>query len=322
VAPKRPKAPAGPSPLRRPIPAALFVGVILLLIGGLAAAVATIRAKQPAPRVVDTRAEAKRARERELRQQGNALLSQGNVEGAYQKYEELSRLAPGSPAVSAMLQKLSTIRQQEMISKQQLALARDKFDQGLALYNEKKYDEAIPLLEESFHLNPNAIDAGNYLKSAQLELEKAAQARAAKKAASSQAKAATATTGTTTTHGTATTATEGGGNNTSTVPAKLTTIFNSPVGDGYIMVKVGGTIIAHENLWEEKGRFFRRRTGRVVNVTREFPAANTDLEIWVVIPSLQVQEHHTIRQNFPPGAAHKLLVVFNQQSKRFDYQFN
>jgi serine/threonine protein kinase len=323
VAPKRPKAPAGPSPLRRPIPAALFLAIVFLLIGGLAAAVMTIRAKHPEQRVVDTQAEVKHARERQLRQQANTLLRQGNVDGAYQKYEELSRLAPGSPAVSGMLQKLSTIRQQEMISKQQLALAREKFEQGLALYNEKKYDEAIPLLEESFHLNPNAVDAGNYLKAAQQEQEKLAASRAARKASTSQTRVATATTGTTATHGgTATAGIEGGGNNTSTVPAKLTTIFNSPVGDGYIMVKVGGTIIAHENLWEEKGRFFRRRTGRLVNVTRDVTPANTDLEIWVVIPSLQVQEHHTIRQNFQPGAAHKLLVVFNQQSKRFDYQFN
>src|SRR5207253_3747513 len=114
AAPKRAKAAAGPSPLRRPIPAALFLAVVFLLIAGLAAAVATIRAKQPAPRVVDTRAEAKRARERELRQQANTLLRQGNVDGAYQKYEELSRLAPNSPAVSSLLQRLSTIRQQEM----------------------------------------------------------------------------------------------------------------------------------------------------------------------------------------------------------------
>ena len=321
---KRAKAPSGPSPLRRTIPAALFLGVIFLLIAGLALAVAAIRAKQPAPRVVDTKAEAKHARERELRQQANTLLRQGNVDGAYQKYEELSRIAPNSPAVGALLQKLSTIRQQEMISKQQLALAREKFEQGLALYNEKKYDAAIPLLEESFHLNPNSIDAGNYLRSAQQEQEKLLAARAAKKAASTQARTTTATSGTATTatHGTASTSTEGGGNNTSTAPAKLTTIFNSPVGDGYIMVKVGGTIVAHENLWEEKGRFFRRRSGRLVNVTKDVTPANTDLEIWVVIPSLQVQEHHTIRQNFQPGASHKLLVLFNQQTKHFDYQFN
>jgi serine/threonine protein kinase len=325
AAPKRAKAtPAGPSPLRRSIPAAIFLGVVFLLIAGLAAAVATIRAKQPAPRAVDTRAEAKHARERELRQQANTLLRQGNVDGAYQKYQELSRLAPNSPAVSALLQKLSTIRQQEMISKQQLALAREKFEQGLLLYNEKKYDAAIPLLEESFHLNPNSADAGNYLRSAQQEQEKLLAARAAKKAAATQARTTTTTTGTATTatHGTATTDT-GAGNNTSTAPAKLTTIFNSPVGDGYIMVKVGGSIAVHENLWEEKGRsIFRRRTGRLVNVTRDITPANTDLEIWVVIPSLQVQEHHTIRQNFQPGASHKLLVLFNQQTKRFDYQFN
>ena len=107
-----------------------------------------------------------------------------------------------------------------------------------------------------------------------------------------------------------------------TTPAQLTTVFNSPLSDGYIQVKVGSQIVAHENLWEEKGRFFRRKTPRVVNVTKDITPANTDIDIWVVVPSMQIQEHHTIHQNFQPGATHKLLVSYDQGSKKFDYQIN
>jgi len=326
-APKRPKPASGPSPWRRPIPPVVFLAIVILLIGGLLAAVASIRAKRAAPRVVDTRAEARHAHERELRKQANALLSKGNVAGAYAKYEELSRLAPNSPAISLQMQKLSTALQQDTINKRQLALAREKLDQGLVLYNEKKFAEAIPLFEESFHLNPNDVEAGNYLRASQQEQEKAVADRAAKKVAT-RTRVANPAAGTSTSTG-ATHAGSGsvaGGNESansvSGASAKLTTMFNSPVGDGYIMVKVGGSIIAHENLWEEKGRFFRRKTGRLVNVTKDVTPANTDVEVWVVIPSLQVQEHHTIRQNFQPGSSHRLLVTFDQQSRKFDYQIN
>jgi hypothetical protein len=87
-------------------------------------------------------------------------------------------------------------------------------------------------------------------------------------------------------------------------------------------VRVGATIVAHENLWEEKGRFFRRKTPRVVNVTKEITPANTDIDIWVVVPSMQIQEHHTIHQNFAPGSSHKLLVSYDQAAKKFGYELN
>ena len=47
------------------------------------------------------------------------------------------------------------------------------------------------------------------------------------------------------------------------------------------------------------------------------------LEIWVVIPSLAIQEHRVIaRQVFQGGANHRLLVTFDPQGKKFDYQLN
>jgi hypothetical protein len=106
-------------------------------------------------------------------------------------------------------------------------------------------------------------------------------------------------------------------------PAQLTTVFNSPVADGYIQVKVGSQVVANENLWEEKGRLmFRRKMPRTINVTKEITPVNTDIEIWVTIPTIGVKEYHAIRQNFLPGAVHRLQVSFNMASKKFDYQLN
>src|SRR5437660_611220 len=91
-------------------------------------------------------------------------------------------MAPSSPAVTNILQKLSVIRQQDMISKQQFALAKEKYDQGLHLFNDKKYAESIPMFEESFHLNPNSDDTANYLKLAQQEQQKADEAKRSRNA--------------------------------------------------------------------------------------------------------------------------------------------
>jgi len=99
-------------------------------------------------------------------------------------------------------------------------------------------------------------------------------------------------------------------------------MFNSVFSDGYLMVKAGGDIVAHENLWEEKGRFFRRAAPRAINVTKQFPARVADVEIWVVVPSQNIQEHTMLRQAFSPGTQHKLLVAFDPKSKRFTYQLN
>lgn len=311
---------------KTPIPAALFFGIVLTVIGGLAISVATIRHSMAPQRPVDTKAEAKRAHERQLRTEGNRLLKMGRVDDAYAKFDELLRIAPNSPAIATLVQKLSSIRQQDLISKQQLTLAKAKFDQGVAFFNEKKFAEAIPLFEESFHLNPSSDETANYLKLAQQEQQNAENTKNTRK--ETLRTIATATTGTrsgTTTQG-------GNGSKTTTTadsraasgaPAALTTIFNGPFVDGYIQVKVGAQIVAHENLWEEKGRFLlRRKYPRVVNVTKEFTPANTDVEVWVVVPTLGIQEHHVLRQNFAPGVQHRLLVTYDAQAKRFDYQMN
>lgn len=305
---------------KRSVPAAVFAGVILAAIAGLLLAVATIRRSQPAARVVDTRAEAKRMRERQLRIEANDLLRQGRVDDAYTRYQQLQQLEPSSPAVATMLQKLSAIRQQDMIGKQQLALAKSKYDQGLVLFNDRKFAEAVPLFEESFHLNPNSEDAAKYLKLAQQEQQRvegqSASKRNAVRLASGQVVPGTTPV--------AAPATRGGGENRSYGGlSQFTTVFNGPFNDGYLQVKVGAQIAAHQNLWEERGRFLlRRKYPRPVNTTKEVTAADTDIEVWIVVPSANVQEHHVMRQNLQPGSQHKLVVTYDASGKRFDYQFN
>lgn len=307
------------------VPPYVFLSIVAVLVAALIAAVVIIQSKHPEIRPVDTKAEAQRARERQLRIAGNTLWQQGRIHEAYAKFVQLRQLAPKSPFVNALLQRMEAIRQREEIGRQQLALAQQKVQEGIALYNDKKYPEAISVLEEAFHLNPSSDDAANYLKLAQQEEQKVEEAQAKAKQAARVASATpphavTAAPPSTTMHSsTAGNGTRPAANNT---PAQITTYFDSPFSDGYIMVKAGGQVVAHENLWEEKGRIFRRRTPRVVNVTKEIPPANTDVEIWVVIPSMKIQEHKVISRNFRPGASHKLMVSFDQPSKKFNFELN
>lgn len=329
-----PAAPAAPKPQRRNtlsdirthptfgrrIAPPVFLTITALLVAALLAVVLVLQRKQVPVTKIDTVAEAKRAKERQLRSAGNAAIRQGRVEDAYTKFSELLKLEPSSPAINNLVIKLNAIRQQRDVSNQQLAQAQQKLTDGITAYNKKDYAAAIPLLEESFHLNPGSEEAASYLKLAQQEQTKVEQAKSERRAQTRSASRTTTTMASTTTRGP--NGGDGGPVPANAAPAQLTTVFNSPLSDGYIQVKVGSQIVAHENLWEEKGRFFRRKTPRVVNVTKEITPANTDIDIWVVVPSMQIQEHHTIHQNFQPGATHKLLVSYDQASKKFDYQIN
>ena len=81
--------------------------------------------------------------------------------------------------------------------------------------------------------------------------------------------------------------------------------------------------MAHENLYQETGRFLlRRRVPREVNVTKQITPKSADVDVWVVIPSLSIQEHHTIRGTFAPGSQHRLVVTFDPGNKTFNYQMN
>ena len=301
---------------RQRIRPAVFLGIIAILVAGLLGAVVTIQARQPKVPPVNKAEEARRARERQLRLEGNELLRQGRVTDAAAKFEELKRLAPSSPAVTTMVEKLSAIRQREEINKLQLAQAQAKLDEGIALFNARRFEESIPVFEEAFQLNPNNEAAANYLKQAQAEQVKLEQARL-KNRQQQQLARQTATT---------TQAVPAGGDGghqapVPVTPSKLTTIVNSPIADGYVQVKVGGQVIVHENLFEERRGLFRRNAPRLVNVTREVAPADTEIDIWLVVPTQKINDHRVIHQNLRPGGEHKLLVNYDPKTKRVDVRF-
>ncbi|HET8772533.1 MAG TPA: protein kinase, partial [Thermoanaerobaculia bacterium] len=217
------------SPLwRRSIAAPIFFGLVALLVIALLAGVVGIRAKAPDVPAVDTALEARRARERQLRIEGDTLLRQGRVTEAYAKYDELRRLAPQSPYVTDIVQKLNAIRQQDELSKLQVAQAQAKYVEGMTLFTEKKYPDAIARFQEALAINANHAEAAAQLALAQAEQQKIDAARQARqqqrqRGAAATTTAATATQETTTTVAQTTAAAE---------PAQVTTIFTHPFTDG------------------------------------------------------------------------------------------
>ena len=299
---------------RRPVPAPIAATIVGLLILALLWPVVSIRQRTlPEPRE-NPQAYNRRLKERQLRTEGNDLLRQGRTLDAYGKFEQLSKLAPNSPAVNVMLQKLSAIRYQEEVGRQQIATARQKLEQGVTLYNQRKYAEAVPLLQEAWDLNPTDAQAANYLRLAQLEDVKQTSAKLAAQARTVRPPAPTKTT--------TPVAGGDGGPSTPAAPARLTTFFNSPFSDGVLTVRVGGELVVNEPLWEEKGRFIRRKMPRVVSVARELPSGLNDVFVSVVVPLQRINSQETRRFNFVPGSAHRLQITFNPQSKTFDYQLN
>ena len=316
--PPQPRTP-GPPIWKAVIPPAAFVAIVAILLLAVVAVVIAIQRRRVSVPIVDKVAEAKVARQRQLRLEGNQLIQQGRVDDAWTKYQQLQKLAPQSPWVATLMRKLTFVRQQREISKQQLVTAKQKFDQGMDLFNKQQYADAVPLFDEAFHLNPNWDDAAKYLKLAQQEDEKQHEEKARLQQQKQQQKVAQQKPpkpqpqpkGVTTTVG-------------SSTPVQMTTVFaNASLNDGYIKVTAGNQVVAYENLWEEKTRFLvRRKVPRAISVTKQIAPANTDLEIWIVVPSMSISEHKTLRANLEPGSSHKVQVGYDPQSKRFEYQLN
>jgi serine/threonine protein kinase len=325
-APKSPSAPIWKPLLTKRIEPILFIAIPCILLVILGIALLVMNAKKVKVPAVDTKAEAKVAKERKLREEGNRLWDAQHLTDAYNRYEQLLKLAPHSPAILARMRTVSQMRQQDEVGKQQLAEGQQKFEQGLALYNQKKFAESIPFFNLAFHINPSSDDAAKYLKLAQQEDERVRSERAAARAARTSTQPpqtqTAATVVPTTSHQTTTTHALQPAPQTSSVPASLTTIINSTVNDGIIIVRVGADEVARENLWYER-RLIHTHAPRQVSVTKEFPAKNADLDFWVVIPSLSVNEHHKLpAQKFEPGVSHKLVVSFDPKTKKVDFQFN
>jgi serine/threonine protein kinase len=312
---------------RSHIPAAIFGGIIALFVIGLLITVAAIRSKHVPTGVIDTKAEAQWKREKQLRLQANEALHQGRLTDAYAKYQALAKIAPHSSTVTMILQRLGSIRQQEELSRQQLTLAKQKFDEGLALYNQKKYAEAIPLLEESFHINPNSDETAQYLKLAQQDQQLAADEKATAAARRQTTRVASSTTAPppsrqpiNTTSVPRTTAGGDGGHAAINAPVQFSTYFKSPFTDGTLVVRVGSQEVVREPIWELT-RFLKRKGTRTVNVTAQIAPVNAD--IFVSIEGEGLKETKVIpRVNLQPGTVHRLVITADPATKKFDYSIN
>jgi hypothetical protein len=105
-------------------------------------------------------------------------------------------------------------------------------------------------------------------------------------------------------------------------PALITTTFNHPFSDGEIVVKVGADVVARQTLWKET-RVLHRHEPLPVNMTTPVTPKNADLEIFINVPSMSLHEHRVfLRQLFPPGSTHQLVVSFDKASGKFAYKFN
>jgi len=313
---------------RQHIPNLLFAGIVALFAIGLLIAVISIRRKVQPPGRIDSVAEKKVKDELRVRTAANTLFEQKKWPEAYAKYTELQKLAPNSPAVADRLQDIRSKLQREELSRQQILLAKQKFDEGMALFNAKKFAESVPLFAESLHIDPSSDEATNYLKLAQQEQQRVDQERAAAKQKQTAARVASTSTmtppqrppinTTMTPHTTA--GGDGGHTVANNAPVQFNTYFASPFTDGTLVVRVGSQEVVREPIWELT-RFLKRKGTRTINVSREIAAVNADVQI--SIQGAGINESHVIpRVNLQPGSAHRLVIRADPVTKKFDYSLN
>ena len=305
---------APPVVLKRRISPPVFFGVIALLLLAFGASALAIRSRRVQVPAVDSRREAAVAKQKQLRLEADAFIKQGNVEGAYEKYQELRALAPNSHSVATILGKLDQIRSEQMTTRQRLDQANAKLEEGKALYDKKQFEKAIPAFEEAFHLNPNLEDAVNFLRMTREQLQLRQVRSTTQVAAATLPRVSTLNPRGTTITDVARQA--------EALPSTLVTIVNSTVADGYIVVKANGEPLLQENLFEDRRGVFRRKVPRKIQLSRQVPSTSLEIEVWVVVPSLRIQERKVLRQTFQPNVTHRLVVTLNQATKKVDFQLN
>ncbi|HUP63773.1 MAG TPA: protein kinase [Thermoanaerobaculia bacterium] len=287
-----------PASLRKKVSAPLFIGIVGLMLLGLIGVAGWIWSQRSSVPPVDTRREALVNQQRELRTEGMALLQQGNVEGAYQKFAALRKIAPASPGVSEMLSRLEQVRGQQEVEAQQKEEALAKFNEAKTLYDARRFDRAIPLFEEAFNLDPSLSDAVSFIAMSREQMA-LRQLSEAQKMAAKKTEPVTVRTA-------------------SGEPASLSVTFQSALTDGYIMIQADGQKILQENIFEDSRRgILRRRIPRSVNTTQTIPAGQHEVIVWVVVPSIRVTERKVFNQNFRAGNEYRISIRWNESARQF-----
>lgn len=300
--------PRKPGWARKRISALVFFGVVLavlILISAIAFSMWQGGVEVP---VVDVKREQEIANQKRLKQEAEAMIRRSDFEGAYEKYRELLALNPDAPAVRARLLQLEQARLVQMSQREKLDQAEVKLQEGKDLFDKKEYEAAIPVFEEAFLLNPNLAEANTYLGFIETALNLQRLGRQAPTPRS------------TTTTKADTPVQEG------STPASgrgtLRIIFNGATSDvGYVLVKVNGATVVHENLYTGGTGRFSRRSPRPLNVSREVPPGQLAIEVAVVIQRLGLtNETRTLSTTMSPGGEATLTMTLNAQTRRMNYQ--
>ncbi|MFN2238164.1 MAG: protein kinase [Thermoanaerobaculia bacterium] len=291
-------APRVPASLTRKVPTALFFSVIAILLVATAAVSGWLWSRQVPVPEVDERREAAVMRQRELRTEAMQMIEQGNVEGAYQRFQELKQLAPRSRGVDEMIARLEQIRGEQQSIAERLEEAAAKLAEGKEFFEKRQFERAIPLFEEAFNLDSTSTEAVNYLTMSREQLT-LRQMREAEKMASQQLKAAAS----------------------SGVAGSLAIEYQSSLDEGYVMIQVDGEKVLHENAYEETRRgLFRRRSPKPIRQSFDISAGRHEIVVWVIIPGMRITERKVFDAEVAPGAQKRISIVWNGSSKTFDIQ--
>lgn len=295
------------------IPPPVFFAVILIALAAVGARAMSIWNERADEVTVDVGREQLVAKQRELRLEGAAFIQAGNVEGAYRKYKALQELAPTSPFVNRVVSRLEQIRTQKVVSQQRIIDAQAKFEEGKAAFERKDYESALTLLEEAYYLNPNHLQAPEYLR-----MTREALSSMGPKASIIQpldARPSSKKSGSTRPSARGSRINEVA-RQVSAHPSALMTTVKGNATDGYIAVKLDGHLLLQENLFEERRGVVRRRVTRTVSSYKEVRPLSLEVEVLVVVPNARINERKVYRQTFRSGIVHQLNVTVDASNRR------
>jgi len=327
----RKAAPKAPTALKKRIPAIAFFGIVALLVAIVGVAAFMISRQRVTVPEVDTQRETDMTAQGKLLREGNELLAQGNVEGAWQKFAQLKAINPDSPAVDQMIRSLESIRVARMSQQQRSSSAQAKLEEGLQAYDRQDYEAAINAFQEAFNLDPTNQSAINYLRMSREQLELQGGSSAADGGVQQTASGTTRPQQTTrpqtvttppaqTQQGSSTQAAAQGETGNPASPATLLTQCESTFTDGSIIVRVNGNVIVNETLWEERkvAGFIKRKQPKSVSVYSQLDPGVAEIQVEVSIPSLGLRGSKSVRANLTGGTLHRLVISIDQPSKSFN----